>query len=90
MTIYNQALFSDCVIPTDWKRLIPVLLNVYRARMHFSSRVFLIHYTNANCVNISNSNRLITNVNGITVDSLMASVCIWYPPDSFTMPLPNS
>lgn len=58
--------------------------------MHIGSRVLLIHYTNANCVNISNSNRLITNVNGITVDSLMASVCIRYPPDSLTMSLPNS
>lgn len=74
--LYNQALLSDCVFPTDKKRLIPVL-NVYRARMHFSIWVFLIHYTNANCVNISNSNRLITNVNGITVDSLMASVCVY-------------
>lgn len=55
--------------------LIPV--NVYRTRMHIGSRVLLIHYTNANCVNISYSNRLITNVNGITVDSLMASVCVY-------------
>lgn len=57
--LYNQALFSDCVIPTDEKNpLIPI--NVCRTRMHIGCRVFFIHYTNAKCVNISNSNRLIT------------------------------
>lgn len=83
--LYNQALFSDCVIPTDEKNpLIPI--NVCRTRMHIGCRGFFIHYTNAKCVNISNSNRLITRVSRITVDSLMASVYIYsvYPPDSFT------